>query len=121
MYAIVETGGKQYRVSPNDVIDVEKLDLPEGSICELDKVLMVAKDNGETLVGRPYVEGAVVVAKVVGHGRGPKILGFKYKPKKRYRRRWGHRQWFTRLKIEEIRLPGEGEASPPPEGEEGGE
>lgn len=101
MYAVVETGGKQYRVAPGDVIDVELLDASEGDTVELDKVHLVADENG-VKVGTPHVQGAKVTAKVQAVGKQPKILVFKYKPKKNYRRRYGHRQPFTRLLIEKI-------------------
>lgn len=101
MYAIVETGGKQYRVAEGDRIRVERLKAEPNSTVELDRVLLVSKD-GETKVGTPTVEGAKVVATVEEHGRHKKILVFKYKPKKRYRRRMGHRQPYTSLRIEKI-------------------
>lgn len=101
MYAIVETGGKQYRVAPGDVVRVEKLDAEVGSQVVLDKVLVVSKDNSLT-VGTPVVAGARVVAKVLEQDRAPKILVFKYKAKVNYRRRYGHRQPFTKLSIEKI-------------------
>lgn len=101
MYAIVETGGKQYRVSEGSEIDIEKIDAEVGSQVELDRVLLVRKD-GETRVGTPVVEGARVIGRVRRQDRGKKILVFKYKPKKRYRRRQGHRQAFTRVLVEKI-------------------
>lgn len=101
MYAIVETGGKQYRVAEGDVITVERLNANEGDEVTLDRVLMVAGDGG-VKVGAPLVEGAKVTATVVDVGKHPKILVFKYKPKKNYRRRYGHRQPYTRLKITKI-------------------
>ncbi len=101
MYAIVESGGKQYRVAEGEVIDVEKLSVPEGEKVSLDRVLMVA-DGGDVRVGTPLVEGARVEATVLDHGKGRKIRIFKYKPKIRYRRRAGHRQLYTRLRIERI-------------------
>jgi len=100
-YAIVETGGKQYKVAEGDTIVVERLDAPEGSQIELDRVLLVAGEDG-VKVGTPFVEGAKVVANVVEHGKGKKILVFKYKAKKNYRRRRGHRQPFTKLAIEQL-------------------
>ena len=103
MYAIIETGGKQYRVSEGAEIDVEKLDAQPGDQVELDRVLLVRKE-GETLVGTPVVEGARVIGRVRLQDRQRKILVFKYKPKKRYRRRLGHRQPFTRLLIEKIEV-----------------
>jgi ribosomal protein L21 len=101
MYAIVETGGKQYRVAEGDVITVERLPASEGDEVTLDRVLMIA-GNGEVKVGTPLVAGAKVTATVVEVGKHPKILVFKYKPKKNYRRRKGHRQPYTRLKITKI-------------------
>ena len=101
MYAIIETGGKQYKVAPGDVIRVEKLSSEVDSEITLDKILLVEND-GELKVGSPVVDGAKVTAKVLSHGRGKKILVFKYKPKKNYRRRQGHRQPYTELRIEKI-------------------
>ncbi len=105
LYAIIETGGKQYRVSPGDVIRVEKLDAPEGARVSLAQVLAVGGE-GRLQVGTPFLPGARVVALVRGHGKGRKIIVFKYKPKKNYRRKRGHRQLFTELLIEEIVCPG---------------
>ncbi len=101
MYAIVETGGKQYKVSKGDVITVEKLDAEAGSEVALDKVLLV-NDGTDLKVGTPLVDGAKVTAKVLSHGKAKKILVFKFKAKKNYRRRQGHRQPFTKLMIQEI-------------------
>ena len=103
MYAIIETGGKQYRVAPGDEIFVEKLNVDEGEEVVLDKVLLV-NQGGKPTVGRPYVEGAAVVAKAVKQGKQRKIIVFKYKPKKNYRRKQGHRQPNTKLVIEAINL-----------------
>ena len=90
-------------MAEGDTIVVERLDAPEGSQVELDKVLLVAGEDG-VKVGTPLVEGAKVLASVVEHGKGKKILVFKYKPKKNYRRRRGHRQPFTKLTIEQLVL-----------------
>lgn len=101
MYAVVSTGGKQYRVQEGDVIFVEKLDAEVDSTVELTEVLAVS--NGEALkVGTPVVEGAKVVAKVVAQGKAKKITVFKYKAKKDYRKKTGHRQPYTKLVIEKI-------------------
>ena len=100
MYAIVETGGKQYRVTKGDIIQVEKLEKEKGKIT-LDKVLLIENDK-ETLVGAPYIEGAAVEAKVLDHGKGKKIIIYKYKAKKDYRRKQGHRQPYTMIKIESL-------------------
>ncbi|MCL4516539.1 MAG: 50S ribosomal protein L21 [Firmicutes bacterium] len=101
MYAVVETGGKQYRVAEGDIITVEKLDGEVGNNVELGKVLLVAKD-GQVQVGKPLVEGAKVVARVLRHDKAKKILVFHYKAKKNIRKRYGHRQPFTRLQVEKI-------------------
>jgi len=101
MYAIVETGGKQYKVAEGDVVKVEKLDLEEGTQITLEKVLMVAKEGG-LVVGKPFVDSAKVVASVVKQGKAKKIIVFKYKNKTNYRKKQGHRQPFTALKIEKI-------------------
>ncbi|WP_022847651.1 MULTISPECIES: 50S ribosomal protein L21 [unclassified Desulfurobacterium] len=100
MYAVVRTGGKQYVVEPGQVLKVEKINLPEGSEVELE-TLMIRNDDGSVKVG-DEVKGAKVKATVVRHGKGKKIIVFKYKAKKHYQRKYGHRQHFTELKIEEI-------------------
>ncbi|MCM8710379.1 50S ribosomal protein L21 [Clostridium sp. SYSU_GA19001] len=101
MYAIIATGGKQYQVKEGDVIYVEKLDGEVDSTIELGNVLAVSKEDG-LVVGKPVVEGASVVAKVLAQGKAKKIIVFKYKRKKDYRRKQGHRQPFTKLSIEKI-------------------
>ena len=107
MYAIVETGGKQYRVKPGDTVAVEKLSGEPGEILDLDRVLLIAGNgDGETRVGSPGVAGAVVRAEVLAHFRGEKIIIFRYKSKVRYRRKTGHRQSLTRLRITDILLDG---------------
>jgi len=105
IYAIVETGGKQYRVSPGQSLDVERLDVAQGNTVELDKVLLIAQDDRVT-VGNPTVSGAKVIATSQGEGKGKKIIVFKYKPKVRYRKKTGHRQAYTRLTIDKIVEPG---------------
>ena len=101
MYAVVQTGGKQYRAVPGEVIDVEKLPLEVGETVALDQVLLVV-DGNTVAVGQPTVAGARVVAKVIGQRRHRKVLFFHYVPKKRERKRHGHRQPYTRLLIESI-------------------
>ena len=96
MFAIVQSGGKQYKVSENDVISVEKLSNAVGDKIKLD-VLLISED-GNVVAGNPFVEGAVCEAEVVAHGKGDKIVVFKYKPKKNERKKQGHRQPFTQLK-----------------------
>ena len=101
MYAVIETGGKQYSVRQGDIVFVEKLDVEEGTHVEFDKVLVMSKD-GDIVVGKPYVDGAKVQATVLEQGKAKKILVFKYKSKKNYRKKQGHRQPFTKVKIENI-------------------
>jgi len=101
VFAIIETGGKQYRVSEGEIIEVEKLTVPEGETVTLDRVLMVGDDQ-RMQVGQPLVEGAKVEARVLAQDKGRKQIVFKYKPKIRYRRKTGHRQLLTRLQIERI-------------------
>ena len=106
MYAIVRTGGKQYRVEEGRSFDVELLPAKEGASIELDSVLLIA-DNGSVTIGTPIIEGARVIADVESHGRQKKIVVFKYKSKVRTRKKTGHRQHFTRLAVTEILLPGQ--------------
>lgn len=98
MYAVIQTGGKQYRVSAGDTVRVELLAAEEGATVELDKVLMVA-DGDAVKVGTPYLEGGKVTATVKSHGRGKKVNIIKFKRRKHYMKRQGHRQWFTELEI----------------------
>lgn len=105
MYAVVDNGGKQYRVEPGSTLVVDRLDAEAGSTVTFDRVLMVGGDDGVTL-GTPTVSGASVRATVLEHGRGPKIIVFRFRPKAHYRRRTGHRSELTRLRIEEIAMPG---------------
>ncbi len=99
MYAVIESGSKQYRVAEGDVIEVETLPVEAGKEVELERVLMVAGDGG-VKVGTPVIEGAKVTATVKGHGRGKKIIVYKHK--KNYHKKQGHRQNFTRLQIDKI-------------------
>ena len=101
MYAIVTTGGKQYKVSENDIINVEKLDVKVGEEVKLDVLMLV--DGDKVTNGNPLVKNAEVVAEVVSHGKEDKIVVFKYKAKKNYRRKQGHRQPFTALKIVSVK------------------
>jgi large subunit ribosomal protein L21 len=103
MYAVVETGGKQYKVSEGDVLSVERLPASEGDKVVLDKVLFYSDEN-DTKVGTPYIEGAKVEADVVENGKGKKVIIFKFKSKKNYRKKQGHRQPYTMLKITSIGL-----------------
>lgn len=100
MYAIIETGGKQLKVEEGQSIFVEKLDVEAGNEVTFDKVLFVGGDTVK--VGTPYVDGATVTAKVEKQGKAKKITVFKYKPKKNYKRKQGHRQPYTKLTIEKI-------------------
>ena len=101
IYAIIETGGKQYKVTPGQTIDVERLGAADGSTVELDKVLLIA-DGDKVKAGTPIVDGAKVIATSQGESRTRKIIVFKYKPKVRYRKKTGHRQFYTRLVIDRI-------------------
>ena len=100
-HAIIETGGKQYRVAEGDVIFVEKLDVEAGESVKFDRVLAVI-DEENTVFGAPVIEGASVSANVVKNGKGKKIRIFKYNPKKGYRKRQGHRQPYTKVEIGKI-------------------
>ena len=101
MYAIIKSGGKQYCVKEGDVIEVEKLNLTEGQ-AEVSFNDVLAVNNGNMVVGTPNVAGAVVTAEVVEQGKSPKVIIFKYKAKKDYRRKQGHRQPYTKVKITNI-------------------
>ena len=101
MYAIIESGGKQYKAIPGGTIEVDRLHLDEGTSIDFDRVLLVADDN-EVTVGTPTIDGALVKATVLEHFKGRKIIVFKYIPRERYRRKRGHRQQYTRLQIDEI-------------------
>ncbi|MCZ8513356.1 50S ribosomal protein L21 [Paenibacillus filicis] len=101
MYAIIETGGKQYKVQEGDVVYIEKLEAGEGDSVTFDRVLAVSKENG-LVFGAPVVSGASVSGKVEKHGKGEKIIVYKYKAKKNYRRKQGHRQPYTKVVIEKI-------------------
>jgi len=98
MYAVIQTGGKQYRVAEGDTVKVEKLAADEGATVELDRVLMVA-DGDNVSVGKPYVEGGKVTATVKAHGRGGKVKIIKFRRRKHHLKRQGHRQWYTELTI----------------------
>ena len=101
MYAIIQTGGKQYKVSPGDEIKVERLNANPGELITLDKVLMISGDEGLN-VGKPYLENFFVKARIVRHGKEKKIIVFKYKRRKNYKRKKGHRQQYSLIRIEGI-------------------
>ncbi len=101
MYAVFETGGKQFRVQKGEEIYVEKLDAEEGKTVTFDKVLLIGGEK--TRIGDPHIKGAAVEAKIVKHGKRKKITVFKIKPKKNYRRKKGHRQPYTKLEITNIK------------------
>ena len=106
MFAVIRTGGKQYRVAPNDIIKVERLAGKPGEIVELGEVLLLGGGDGAPQTGKPMIAGAVVAAEVLDHTRGDKILVFKKKRRKNYRRTKGHRQALTLLRITEILTDG---------------
>ena len=107
IYAIIEIGGKQYKVAPKQTLEVELLDVPEGDVVELDKVLFIGEDKN-TLVGNPIIKGAKVVATSLGETKGEKVIVFRYKSKVRYRSKRGHRQTYTKILVNEI-VKGKGE------------
>lgn len=103
MLAVIATGGKQYLVKPGQTVSIEKLPGDAGSVMAFDKVMLTASDDGsEVKIGAPYLTGVKVNAEILEQGRGKKIFVIKYKPKVRYRRKRGHRQWFTKVKVGEI-------------------
>jgi large subunit ribosomal protein L21 len=104
MYAIIETGGKQYKAEPNAVLKLERLAGEVGDTVQFDKVLLVAEGD-DIEVGRPYVEDKPVLARIVEHGRHPKIIIYKYKKRKDYQKKQGHRQNYTAVEIESIGPP----------------
>jgi large subunit ribosomal protein L21 len=101
IYAVIEIGGKQYKVAPKQTIEVERLGVAEGETVELDRVLFIGGD-GDSVVGNPIVKGAKVVATCLGEAKGEKVIVFRYKSKVRYRRKKGHRQTYTRILVNEI-------------------
>ncbi len=101
MFAVIKTGGKQYKVSEGDILDIEKLEIEEGGEVVFEGVLLL--EDEDTKIGKPEVEGVSVKAKVVKQGREDKKIVYKYKPKKRQRKKQGHRQPFTRVEIKEIK------------------
>lgn len=101
MYAVIEQGGKQYRVAAGDKFKVDKLNAENGSQVEFDKVILLGKDDG-AVIGAPYVEGAKVTAKVLESGKEDKVMVFRYRRKHRYRKFRGHRQQYTLVQIEAI-------------------
>lgn len=102
MFAVIKTGGKQYLVSPKDKIKIEKIDVEEGKEVVFDEVLLLGNDEKDIQIGEPLVKGAQVKAKVIIQDRAKKIIIFKYKPKKRYQKKAGHRQPYTEIEILEI-------------------
>jgi large subunit ribosomal protein L21 len=111
IYAIIESGGKQYRVSPGQTVEVDYLDAIDGSPVEIDRVLLIS-DGDKVTTGTPIIEGARVMATSKGDQRGDKVIAFKYKNKTRYHRKIGHVQLYTRLAIDKIVGPGTAEAEP---------
>ncbi|MFA6892774.1 MAG: 50S ribosomal protein L21 [Synergistaceae bacterium] len=102
MYAIIETGGKQYRVSAGDKLRLEKIHAEEGEQVSFDKVILLGKDDGP-LIGTPYIDGAVVTAKILEHVKDDKVIVFKYRRKKNYRKFRGHRQQYTLVEFDGIK------------------
>jgi large subunit ribosomal protein L21 len=102
MYALVEFKGRQYRAEKGSILRVDKIDAEPGSKLDIESVLLLSKDGSDVAIGAPYVAGAKVSAVVEGHEKGKKIIIFKYKPKKDYRRKTGHRQQYSIIKVEDI-------------------
>jgi large subunit ribosomal protein L21 len=103
MYAIIESGGKQFKVSEGSILKVEKLEAEIGTDVVFDRILAIRDENANEMeIGAPFLKGAKVTAKVLSHGKGKKIIVFKFKPKKNYRKKQGHRQPFTQLIIQKI-------------------
>ena len=103
MYAVIQTGGKQYKVNPGTILKIEKVAGEKGDKLTFAEVLMVGDDNGAVKVGSPMVAEAAVTAEIIEQGREKKVVVYKYKKRKNYRRKQGHRQPFTKIKIEEIK------------------
>ena len=118
MYAIIESCGKQYKVAEGDVVFFEKLDAEEGKKVTFDKVVLVSEEDGKVQIGNPYVKGIKVEGKVVSHGKAKKILVFKYKAKKNYRRTQGHRQPYTKVEITGIKASAAKKTASKPESAE---
>ena len=98
MYAVIQSGGKQHRVSEGQVVRLEKIDAEKGAPVDFDKILMVG-EGGELALGAPYLEGAKVSGEIVAHGRGKKVMIIKFRRRKHHRKQMGHRQWYTEVKI----------------------
>jgi len=111
MYAVVDSGGKQYRVEPGRTLVLDRLDTEAGATVTFDRVLLIGDDDGVT-VGTPTVSGASVRGTVLEHGRGPKVIVFRFRPKAHYRRRTGHRSELTRVRIDEIATASAAAAGP---------
>ncbi|PIY47158.1 MAG: 50S ribosomal protein L21 [Armatimonadetes bacterium CG_4_10_14_3_um_filter_59_10] len=103
MYAVIRAGGKQYRVEENAVIDIDKISVGAGEVFTNDEVLLISGDGGVT-IGKPCIENAKVTGIVLDRVKGKKIEGLKFKPKKNYLKRYGHRQWFSRVRIDRIEV-----------------
>jgi large subunit ribosomal protein L21 len=105
MFAIIETGGKQYRVSQGAVIEIEKLDGEIGDNKEINNILLLNSDDGKLIVGHPYVDGSSVKVTILDQAREKKIRVFKFKQRKRYRRTQGHRQYYSKVRVDTITIP----------------
>jgi large subunit ribosomal protein L21 len=103
MFAVIEIGGFQYKVSPNDVIEVNRIEAEPGSSINIPDVVLYSSDGSDAVIGQPYVDGALVEAKVIEHKRGDKVRVLKFKAKKRFAKEYGHRQELTKLEIVNIK------------------
>lgn len=117
MFAIIETGGKQFKVAEGQKLEVEKLEVKAGGTFKIDEVLLIS-EKGHVTIGKPYIKGASVSGKVIAHGKEDKILVFKMKAKKRYQKTQGHRQNYTEIEITEIKASGSVKSEAPAKKEE---
>ncbi len=120
MFAIIETGGKQFKVAEGQKLEVEKLEVKAGGTFKIDEVLLIS-EKGHVTIGKPYIKGASVSGKVIAHGKEDKILVFKMKAKKRYQKTQGHRQNYTEIEITEIKASGSVKSEAPAKKEEAAE
>jgi large subunit ribosomal protein L21 len=103
MFAVVKISGKQYKVEEKQILEVDKIEGNEGDIVQIKEVLLLVNDKGDVKIGKPFVENSLVEAEILEQKRGPKIIVFKYRPKKGYHKKQGHRSWITKILIKKIK------------------
>jgi len=103
MFAVVKISGKQYKVEEKQILEVDKIEGNEGDIVKIKEVLLLVNDKGDVKIGKPFVENSLVEAEILEQKRGPKIIVFKYRPKKGYHKKQGHRSWITKILIKKIK------------------